>query len=365
MESAASGVMLQPGSECHSKVELHIRCRELRKMDRFSDSDPFAVVMINGSEIGRTEVVRNNHNPEFVKSFLLDYFFEEVQKVEVRVYDEDKKGSRNLRDHDFMGMSTFLLGDIMCSAGQTITRPLSAKVTHGNNGTVMSRSQSSRNLGSGFIVVHAEEVAESHDHATLQLRGVKLKNKAGMFGTSDPFFEISRVREDGVFTPVYRSPTKMNSLNPIWPVFSIPVQALCNADYDRPLKIEIYDWVSNGKHIHMGSADTSARQLLSGTNTEIAIVSTGRGHGHRKPGGTFRIDQSQVIKRHSFLDFIRGGWEMNMVMAIDFTGSNGNPAQPGTLHYADPYGTLNQYQQTITSLSEVMVQYDNDQVCVL
>lgn len=31
------------------------------------------------------------------------------------------------------------------------------------------------------------------------------------------------------------------------------------------------------------------------------------------------------------------------MVAIDFTGSNGNPMQPGTLHYIDPTGRPNQY----------------------
>ena len=65
------------------------------------------------------QVIKDNHNPDFTKSFLVDYFFEEVQNVQVRVFDEDKKGSARLTDHDFMGLADFQLGDVMCSAGQT------------------------------------------------------------------------------------------------------------------------------------------------------------------------------------------------------------------------------------------------------
>jgi|MDSY01.1.fsa_nt_gb hypothetical protein len=188
-ESANAGVgaeLLLAGSECHTKCEFHVRCRDLRKMDYFSDSDPFCVVYLNGVEIGRTEIIRDNHNPEFTKSFLVDYFFEEVQTVQVRVFDEDKKGSTKLADHDFMGLASFLLGDLMCSQGQTLSRPLSASMRVGAAAAARSQSQSSKNLGSGFIIVHAEEVQACHDHLTLQLKGCKLKNKAGMFGTSDP-----------------------------------------------------------------------------------------------------------------------------------------------------------------------------------
>ncbi len=51
-----------------------------------------------------------------------------------------------------------------------------------------------------------------------------------------------------------------------------------------------------------------------------------------------------------------------MVVAIDFTGSNGNPAMPDTLHYIDPAGSLNPYQQTINSLAKVLEQYDSDKL---
>lgn len=112
-------------------------------------------------------------------------------------------------------------------------------------------------------VVHAEEVEECHDYLAMQVKGTKLRNKAGMFGTSDPYFVISRVREDGAYTPVLRSPTIMNNLSPIWPLQHISAQQLCNGDMDRPLKIDIYDWINNGNDIHMGEAVTTARAMVS------------------------------------------------------------------------------------------------------
>jgi hypothetical protein len=79
------------------------------------------------------------------------------------------------------------------------------------------------------------------------------------------------------------------------------------------------------------------------------------------------------------------GWEMNMVIGIDFTGSNGNPVDPTSLHYIDPRGaSLNSYERTyvsrdavrrrrrspslrlrlrrILSLGDVLTQYDKDQL---
>lgn len=44
--------------------------------------------------------------------------------------------------------------------------------------------------------MRAEEVSSCADHCNLTMRGIKLPNKDGLFGKSDPFFTISRLRED-------------------------------------------------------------------------------------------------------------------------------------------------------------------------
>ena len=47
-----------------------------------------------------------------------------------------------------------------------------------------------------------------------------------------------------------------------------------------------------------------------------------------------------------------------MGVAIDFTGSNGDPRQPGTLHHL---GTMNDYQKAISAIVDVLSKYDSDQ----
>ena len=49
-------------------------------------------------------------------------------------------------------------------------------------------------------------------------------------------------------------------------------------------------------------------------------------------------------------------------MAIDFTGSNGLPTHPTSLHYIDPSGRLNQYQQAIVSIGNILQDYDSDKM---
>lgn len=39
------------------------------------------------------------------------------------------------------------------------------------------------------------------------------------------------------------------------------------------------------------------------------------------------------MRRPSFLDYVRGGCEISVMVAIDFTASNGAPSLPTSLHY--------------------------------
>lgn len=52
------------------------------------------------------------------------------------------------------------------------------------------------------MIIRGEEVAFCADVCNLTIRGVKLANKDGLFGKSDPFFIISRLREDGEWQQV-------------------------------------------------------------------------------------------------------------------------------------------------------------------
>jgi len=48
-----------------------------------------------------------------------------------------------------------------------------------------------------------------------------------------------------------------------------------------------------------------------------------------------------------------------MIVAIDFTASNGSPKQATSLHYFNPT-TPNQYQLAIASISQILMNYDTD-----
>merc|ERR1719317_833426 len=78
--------------------------------------------------------------------------------------------------------------------------------------------------------------------------------------------------------------------------------------------------------------------------------------------GTVILNDIIIETVPSFLDYIQGGTQVNFTVAIDFTGSNGNPNQPSSLHYRDPTGRPNQYQTAIQSVGEIIQDYDSDKM---
>lgn len=106
----------------------------------------------------------------------------------IKVFDEDKKGSKNLNDHDYAGMCTLSLGQLMGADANCVSRPIRG----GPN-------------SQGFCCVRAEEVTSCADQIMLQLGGKGLKNKDGWFGKSDPFVVASRMNEDGTWTVCWKS----------------------------------------------------------------------------------------------------------------------------------------------------------------
>jgi len=74
----------------------------------------------------------------------------------------------------------------------------------------------------------------------------------------------------------------------------------------------------------------------------------------------FYMDQKQHHQRPTFIDYISGSCALQMCIAIDFTGSNGDPRKYGTLHYKHQDGQLNDYEKAIVGVGSILEKYDFD-----
>jgi hypothetical protein len=303
------------------------------------------------SESGRTEVIRDNLNPTFAKTFVLPYHFEEDQPLKLSVYDVDN-ASKDLKQHDFIGETEFSLANVLV-AGEEL---------------VMNLTRPGDRQRRGKVHVTGEEVEESKGDIEFLIRGNNL-DKKDFFGKSDPYLEISRGQENGSFVLVHRTEIIKKTLNPKWNSFRISAQKLCNGDYNRPLRFTVWDWDRNDEPDLIGYTTSSLQALLgdekAGLNPIAALeliepnIKAKKGQKY-KNSGVLQFLKCKTFVIPTFIDYIRGGCSMSLMVAVDFTASNGDPNIPTSLHYYHPY-QANEYVQAIQSVGNILAPYDSDQ----
>ncbi|KAG7968658.1 hypothetical protein I3843_08G165700 [Carya illinoinensis] len=322
-----------------TRVELSLSAINLRDRDIISKSDPMAVVYaknIDGKleELGRTEVILNSLNPTWIEKVTVAFQFEIVQPLVFHVYDVDTK---------FHNIPV----KVLTKQNRSLTLNLCSKIGH----------VGLRNLG--VLTIHAEETVASRRVVEMMLHCSYLDNK-DIFSKSDPFLRISRIVESGGSIPICKTEVVNNNLNPKWKPLCLSMQQF--GSKDNPLIIECFDFNSSGKHSLIGKLQKSVadlEKLQEGRSGENLTITSH--HGHKKVlKGELFVDQFCEKEQYSFLDYVSCGFELNFMVAVDFTASNGNPQNPDSLHYIDPSGQLNSYQKAIMEVGEVIQFYDSD-----
>jgi hypothetical protein len=297
-------------------------------------------------EIGRTEYLKDNSNPKFTKSFTINYKFEQKQFLRFLVLDIDKPHSTLISDQQEIGMMECTLGEIAGHRGQVLARPI-----------VYQQDPSRKN---GGISVRIEEYSTSTPeewHFTFSCKSLEKKD---FFGKSDPYLVISKMNKDQSWTAVHTTETYKKTLNPNFKPFHISSLKLCNNDKERPIRIECFDWNRYQTHSLIGLVDTKLSELKAGISLALMNPAYTNKQNYVN-SGTLVLDAVMSVKEFSFLDYLAGGLEISLVVAIDFTGSNGKPHETTSLHYRDPNGNnLNDYQKAILSVGDILNYYDSD-----
>uniref|UniRef100_A0A8L0DPA8 Copine I n=1 Tax=Oncorhynchus mykiss TaxID=8022 RepID=A0A8L0DPA8_ONCMY len=299
-----------------SLIKLSISCSNLLNKDVGSKSDPLCVMMQSigndkWTELDRTERVKNCQDPEFSKKLLLDYHFERVQKLK-------------------LGCT---LGQIVSS--KKLTRPLQMK--------------KGKPAGKGIITITAEEIKDNRD-IVLELEAKGL-DKKDLFGKSYPFLEFFKQEDDGRWQLVHRTEVIKNTLSPSWNKFSVALQTFYYCDMSKPIKVHCSDYDSDGSHEHIGVFQTNVSEIQK---AGFLTVHPEKKKKSYKNSGVIRVKCCQIQAKYTFLDYVMGGCRIHFTVGIDFTGSNGDPRSPQSLHYLSP-DVLNPYLAATWSVG--LVQY--------
>jgi len=335
-------------SSSSSSIQVHVSLKNLPNTDMMSKTDSFCVIHAynpfedSWEQMGKTSVCYDNLNPEYPEAFELTYYFEEKQLMRVEVYDEDKEGSDDLSDHKKLGETTFELGTLMAEDGQR----LGLAPFGGHEDCI--------------IILQGEELGFCSDFLQFQLEGVGLVNKSmwnffgDMIKKSDPFFIMKRPLENGSEVEILRSSVIEDNDDPVWPIYDMSIRNSCAGNYDIPLIVELWHHKSSGNHKPMGKVEVTAGELKEeGTTFQVELED-----GEKK--GEIKVKFAFLYKRPTFIDYLKGGMNLNTMIGIDYTASNRLAHDPKSLHYLDPSGRLNPYQLAMKSILEIVTTYDTD-----
>ncbi|KAL7709252.1 copine i-like protein [Lotmaria passim] len=318
-------------------VQVYVKCNKLKDTDVTSKSDPYAILyeITDGrrAEAGRTEVVRNNLNPEFQTCIPVNYFFEMRQTMRVEIWDKDTKTK-----DDPLGSAQFTMGQLMSSRGSTLTLNLDLK---------------------GTVTLTASYIGSQRGTVALTFRGRDLK-KMDLFSKSDPYFFLYRQLPSGQRVQNYKSEVIDNTLNPQWKTTPpLDLAKLCGGDVASPsIVFECFDKDTSNDDA-MGGFVVSGEQLLAAGGKEFELTMNKK--GKTKSYGFIAIDRCDYVRSFSFPEYLQGGLQLNIAFSIDFTSSNGPPNDPRSLHFYDPQRP-NNYIRAMLAVSDVVQEYDSDRM---
>jgi len=289
-------------------------------------------------ESGQTEVVDDNPNPAFIKTFCCAYSFEQQLQVTAKqlrfeVYDTALSSSFPAKSA-LIGQTVVSIHELVCSPTQSLTRDLQALVV--------------RKRPAGHIMVVAETVKSSREAFDMAWEW----QETAFSGQT--YVKILRGEEGGYGqVPVYQS--EATGKVPFrWRTVRLSLDSLCKGDMSKVLVLEVHGALKGKDWTLLGRSRTTVSALRkSGTNLMLPVALD----AHEI--GLLHLQQFTSVTQSSFLDYVNGGCEVSLLVGIDFTKSNGNPTDPSSLHYQNGLRP-NEYLQAIREVGEILQYYDSD-----
>jgi len=365
---------LKASESVASKVKIKISCN-LPKLDKLSNTDAKVFIFVEKKDfnqggssiwslIDSTELIKDENNPVFSKPFFIDYYFETIQNLRFMVMDMDNDDDEWAKN-DFIGYIDVTLADIINkSDGHVYSSTLLTSVPPGIE---VNNSKAKSFAGDSKIYLKVDDKEYSSYKFKFRINGVDL-DKKDTFGKSDPYIVIKKENDNGEMVKIHETPVIKNTLNPTWEPFEMLENEFNDGNRTKPLLFEVFDWNRERSNDFIGSFKTTTNEILEKKEFELINEKKKRKKGSEyNNSGILKIDIEKIrVKPYSFVEFPYGGTEFAVSFAIDFTGSNGLPHLPESLHYNKPnydindFKTLNDYEKALSSIGTVLEPYDTN-----
>ena len=333
--SKLDGSNLQSTAIIQPRIELFISCRNLELVNGQAMNPKVRVYSVeNGKERlqDETELVYNNIDPDFFKSFVLMYTFEERQLLRFEVINLEGPGKYEL------------LGDVQLFLGEIIGCKQKAVVVDIIN----------EDKKNGTLIVRGEQVYGLQTTGFFEVFATKLTAKGSWFSNSSPYFKLARKTNSSENAILYQSEVVKQSSSPIWKPFRISLQTLSNGDRLTPMNLGVYT-SKTFKEKLIGQCSFNVGEVLDSKEVSFELK-----NDENVNTGTIFIRRSSPNTVPTFLDYLRGGVQLNTMIAIDFTASNGEIHKLGSLHAIKTNEEPNDYQRNIQGVCSTLLNYDYD-----
>lgn len=160
------------------------------------------------SFFSRTETIWNNHDPDFLKRVVVDYYFEQYQEVELKVFDADSE-SKDISKQNFMGSAKTTLAELAAAPDGKCKLSLfdrHGNILRGSEGEIVSfilERLTSFQSGESCIIVRTEQLVDVNHSVKFKINATGLSSSFG-FGPA-AFLEIARVNADNSLTMIHRT----------------------------------------------------------------------------------------------------------------------------------------------------------------
>jgi hypothetical protein len=328
-------------------LTFEFKAENLPDKDTFSKSDPMLIVYrlspkqpgfgfkpeknnFTSQEVFRTEMVHNDLNPNWVKTMTLTYKFEEEQWMFIQVLDVDSKHSANVSDQDFLG-----------GVVTTVGRIVNGQENGWYKTTLTDKKQQQVSVKGAASMLSVKSTVMPKSYVEYDITCTFTLASTRFFKSDTPYFQVANQNGQVVYESKKGSGKVTN-----YPMFTLQGMHA----YKTTWKL-----AHNHDGDYIGSAEVNELNLVSGLGV-VVLDKKGKNVGMLTFTDVKKKEVEEKIQ-NSIIDYINKGLNISAVIAYDFTGSNGDPKTPNSLHYLNG---RNQYRDATNSIIPIIDQYDSD-----
>lgn len=282
----------------HVAVELSLSARKLPRAELLSKVDAFAVLFVGGvvggawDELGRTETIRDCHEPRWVAKFRLPgaTALDREAPIRVAVYAQMSAAevpgasegepplvtsAHDLCVHTLLGGVELSLDMVLGAPGLCWDAPLRLSVPRGVLGLVTAAGPPSWSWGGdagagsgggggrprGALTIDADLIRHVHPPSTVTF-GFGIGGGDSLARNRSQFV-ISRALRRGRWAAVYRSEPRVRAEAGAFAPAVLPTDVLCGGELGRLLRLELYRYYLNGETALLGFVQVSMEKLGS------------------------------------------------------------------------------------------------------